>query len=319
MIQVIETTNERSLHLHKKYSLKKTIMKKYLIVFGIPALFACNTPAKKHTSLEDSLATVNATVKNELQKKDSLLTTKEAAMTEFITSFNEIQDNLNQIKSKEKIISTSSKDIEFKKSNKDQIIGDIQTIYNLLDKNKQKVAKLSKKLKDSNLKIDELETAITNLTSQLEEKEFEISDLKFKLENLNVDFHNLSIRYSEQKQESDLKTEKLNTAYYIVGTTKELREKGVINKEGGFIGIGKVAELNAALDQNYFTKVDITKIKNIPVSGKKVSLITPHPTDSYKLVEGASSIIQLTILDHDQFWSTSKYLIIATDKKNSAE
>ena len=293
-------------------------MKKYLILLGISALLACNTGTKKHTALEDSLANVNAGIKNENQIKDSLLRNKEAALTEFVASFNEVQDNLNRIKENEKIITVSSKGSEFKKSSKDQIITDVQSIYDLLGKNKLKVANLSKKLKDSNLKIDELEKAINNLSVQLMDKETEITDLKNQLEKLNVDFKNLKMEYIEQKQESQLKTEKLNTAYYVVGTTKELKKNGIVTKEGGFIGIGRVTEMST-INPAYFTKIDITLVKEIPVSAKKVKLITNHPETSYKMVEGANSIIRIEITDPEQFWSISKYCIITADKKEGAE
>lgn len=290
-------------------------MKKYSLLVAITALFACNIKTEKENKLADSLANVNVSISNELKQKDSLLNTKEDAMAEFIQSFNEIQQNLNEIKSKEKIISTSSKGAELKKSDKDQVISDIQTIYELLNKNKQKVANLSKKLKASNLKVDELQLAVTNLTNQLVEKETEITDLKNQLEKLSVDFTNLNMKYDQEKKESDFKTEKLNTAYYVVGTTKELKKNGVVTTEGGFIGLGKVAELNTTLDPGYFTKVDITQIKDIPIGGKQVKLITPHPDNSYKFIEGAASTIKLTITDPEKFWSISKYLIISTEKK----
>ena len=290
-------------------------MKKYLVVLGAVTLFACNTESKKEISRADSLATVNATIADELKEKDSILSTKEAAMTEFVQSFNEIQQNLNEIKSKEKIISTNSGGTELKKSDKDQVISDIQTIYDLLNKNKQKVASLSKKLKASNLKVDELELAVTNLTNQLLEKETEIASLQNQLEQLSTDFSNLSMKYSQEKTASDQKTEKLNTAFYVVGTPKELKKNGVVTKEGGFIGLGKVAELNTTLDPNYFTRVDITQVKDIPIGGKQVNLVTPHPKESYKMVEGATATIKLTITDPEKFWSISKYLIISTDKK----
>lgn len=289
-------------------------MKKYLIVLGTAVLFACNTESEKKAALADSLATANASIADELKAKDSLLSTKEAAMTEFVQSFNEIQQNLNEIKEKEKIISTSSNS-ELKKSEKDQMISDIQTIYDLLNKNKQKVANLSKKLKASNLKVNELELAVTNLTNQLLEKETEIASLQNQLEKLSVDFSNLSMKYTQEKTASDQKTEKLNTAFYVVGTTKDLKKNGVVTKEGGFIGLGKVAELNTTLDPNYFTRVDITQVKDIPIGGKQVKLVTPHPADSYKMVEGATSTIKLTITDPEKFWSISKFLIISTDKK----
>jgi chromosome segregation ATPase len=234
-------------------------------------------------------------------------------MTEFIKSFNEIQNNLNEIKSKEKIISTSSQGVEFKNSNKDQIISDIQAIYDLLGKNKQKLANLGKRLKDSNLKIDDLETACLNLTNQLTEKESEITGLKTKLEELNVDLSNLKVQFVEAKEESELKTEQLNTAWYIVGATKELKRKGLVTKEGGFIGIGKVMELSKTADENQFTKIDIIQTTEIPLSCKKAKLITVHPDDSYKLVEAAGNVSKLEILDPGKFWSASKFLIITTE------
>jgi DNA repair exonuclease SbcCD ATPase subunit len=291
-------------------------MKKYIILAIIAALFGCNTEEKKKAALADSLAYVNKNINSELKEKDSLIINKETAMNEFITSFNEIQENLNRIKEKEKIISTSSKEPEFKKSNKDQINSDIQLIYDLLGKNKEKVASLTKKLKSSNLKVEELELAVTNLTNQLIEKETEITDLRTTLETLNVDFANLKTKYNEEKEMSDQKTEKLNTAYYIVGTTKELRDKDAITKEGGFVGLGKVVELNEEICPSCFTRIDITKTKSIPVKGRKVSLITSHPVNSYKLVEGATSISKLEIINPEQFWSISKYLIVVTDKKS---
>lgn len=290
-------------------------MKKYLILLILPALFSCGTGEKKQTALADSLSNVNMSIKNELKDKENLLADKDAAMNEFVKSFNEIQDNLNQIKAKEKIISVSSEDKEFKKSNKDQIISDIQTIYDLLNKNKQKVASLNKKLKNSNLRIAEVELAVTNLTNQLADKETEITSLKNRLESLNVDLANLKVKYVEEQQESDFKTEKLNTAYYVVGSKKDLAEKGVIVKKGGFIGLGKVAEFSAKTDANYFTKIDITQTKEIPIHGDKVKLVSIHPEGSYKMVEGSASIDKIVILDSEKFWSVSKYLVITSEKK----
>src|ERR1035437_3943654 len=144
-------------------------MKKYLILFVISAFFACSGGGNKQAALTDSLKNANANITSELKVKENLLNSKEAAMAEFITSFNEIEKNLNEIKDKEKIISTSSNGKEFNKSKKDQIIADIQIIYDLLDKNKQKMASLNKKLKSSNLKIDELDVAVNNLTYQSNE------------------------------------------------------------------------------------------------------------------------------------------------------
>jgi hypothetical protein len=289
-------------------------MKKYLILLGIPAFIACTGESKKQAAVADSLRSANTNIKNELMDKESLLNSKEAALAEFVSSFNEIQKNLKEIKEKENIISSSTKDKELRKSNKDQIIADIQIIYDLLDKNQAKVASLNKKIKDSNLKVDELEMAITNLNNQSAAKEVEISDLKTRLEKLNVDFANLKVRYTVEQQASSLKTKQLNTAFYVVGTKKDLLKKGLIDKEGGFIGIGRVLEISETLDDNYFTKVDISETKEITIHGDRVKLVSTHPAGSYKLVEGTGSIDKIMILDAAEFWKASKYLVITSEK-----
>jgi hypothetical protein len=292
-------------------------MKKYLILALIPAIFACTQGGNKQTALADSLSTVNDNIKNELAVKEELLINKEVAMNEFIKSFNEIQANLNEIKEKQKIISTKSEGVELKNNNKDQIINDIQSIYDLLDKNKKQAANLSKKLKSSNLQADEIRLAVSNLTTQVNDKENEITKLKSNLEKLHIDFANLKIRFYDEVEESNMKTEKLNTAYYLIGSNKDLTEKGVITESGGFIGLGKLAQLNESLNKNYFTKVDVTQTSEIPIHGDKVKLVSIHPADSYKLIEGSASIDKIVILNQEKFWSVSKYLIIATKKKKS--
>jgi hypothetical protein len=292
-------------------------MKKYLILALIPAIFACTQGGNKQTALADSLSAVNENIKNELSVKEELLISKEVAMNEFIKSFNEIQANLNEIKEKQKIISTKSEGVELKNNNKDQIISDIQSIYDLLDKNKKQAANLSKKLKNSNLQADEIRLAVSNLTTQVNDKENEITKLKSNLEKLHIDFANLKIRFYDEVEESNMKTEKLNTAYYLIGSNKDLTEKGVITESGGFIGLGKLAQLNESLNKNYFTKVDVTQTSEIPIHGDKVKLVSIHPADSYKLIEGSASIDKIVILNQEKFWSVSKYLIIATKKKKS--
>lgn len=292
-------------------------MKKYLILALIPAIFACTQGGNKQTALADSLSAVNENIKNELSVKEELLISKEVAMNEFIKSFNEIQANLNEIKEKQKIISTKSEGVELKNNNKDQIISDIQSIYDLLDKNKKQAANLSKKLKNSNLQADEIRLAVSNLTTQVNDKENEITKLKSNLEKLHIDFANLKIRFYDEVEESNMKTEKLNTAYYLIGSNKDLTEKGVITESGGFIGLGKLAQLNESLNKNYFTKIDITQTSEIPIHGDKVKLVSIHPADSYKLIEGSASIDKIVILNQEKFWSVSKYLIITTKKKKS--
>ncbi len=283
-------------------------MKKIVIILGVSiALFSCNNKneEQERNPVVDSLSNVNTSLNTKLSEK-------EAALQEFIDAFNEIQENINVIKEKEKIVtnSTQSGDV---KSKEETIKEDIQAIYDLLNKNKMKVASLSKKLKDSNIKMESLEKMIANLQTMIDEKDKEIEALKDKIESLNIELSNLQTSYQELSQENEIKTEKLYTAYYAIGSSKELKEKGVITKEGGFIGIGKATKLKDDFNKDYFTKIDITKVTSIPISAKSAKILTTHPSSSYKIIGDKKHVDRIEISNPDEFWSASKFLVIVTE------
>lgn len=90
-----------------------------------------------------------------------------------------------------------------------------------------------------------------------------------------------------------------NAAYYVIGTTKQLKEWKIIYPTGNICP-------DASLD--YFTKVDITKMNNLQTSSKKPILLSNHPTGSYKF----DADKQLVIIDYLKFWSKTIYLVIVT-------
>lgn len=278
----------------------------YLIAF-LPLAFGCGGNKQEGVlSAEDSLTAVTGGQQVLIHEQDS-------SIQSFIRGFNEIQDNLDIIKEKEKIVTESSKDSETRKTKEEQIVADIQAIYNLLNKNKNRLAAMRTKLNNSDKKNAELEKFIARLTTEIESKDAQIGDLKTQLEQLNVAMTNLNITYQEATQESAVKTEKLNTAFYAFGTSKELIKNGVLTKEGGFIGIGKNQKMKADFNKTYFTKVDITTTNTIALAAKKAKVITAHPSGSYKIEGPEGKVEKLTILNAEDFWSASKYLVIVVE------
>jgi hypothetical protein len=287
-------------------------MKKlFLLTLIIPFLISCNQ--KEIEKLE--------------QKNDSLVQAsyaKDQSLDDFLVAFNDIQDNLDSIKAKELIINerTSGK-TELRKSAKDQINDDVNAIYNLLVENKEKVNELSKKLGKSNYQVKELQKMVNHLTNQMEQKDKEIEVLLGELERMNIKIDHMSKDITRlkdenaakqdvigtQKAEIDEKTIELNTAYYIVGTKRELKDMNILTSEGGFIGIGKSKKLNSDFDTDNFTKIDIRKTTSISIPGKKPKVVTGHPTDSYEITgEEESQVININ--NYEEFWKTSKYLVI---------
>jgi chromosome segregation ATPase len=294
-------------------------MKKILLLIIIPAMLLTMGCNKQKAEIERLKA-----------KNDSLMAigfAKDTTVMSYVRAFNEIQSNLDSIKQKENIISQNTQGgTELQANAKDQVTSDINSIYLLLQKNREIVAQLRSKLKKSDVRIIELEKMIESLNNQINAKDTEISDLKDQLAKLNIQVEGLSSQVSNLNQTVDNlsnenkskqqtiaeKTAELNTAYFVVGTTKELKEKNIITKEGGFIGLGKSKTVKSDFDKTYFTKVDITKFKGLPVFKKKATLLTTHPAGSYKLV-GNKAVDSLVVKNYGEFWSASKYLVIIAE------
>ena len=84
---------------------------------------------------------------------------------------------------------------------------------------------------------------IARLTRQVEERDTRIDSLKENLQKVNSALVMLFKEYNSRVEELDEQTGELSTAYYAYGTAKELKQNGVITKEGGFIGIGRTEKL----------------------------------------------------------------------------
>lgn len=286
-------------------------MKKALLfaVLGI-ALIACNNHKKELEGMQiknDSLTAVNVE--------------QGEAVMEFVASFNDIQETLDSIKQLEKMISVSTNQpgAENNVSAKDQIEQDIIAIHSMLRRNKEMVATLRARLKKSEGKTAELGKMISFLGNQIEAKDAEIAKLRDELASMNIKVENLSTQVKDlssenenKNREIENKTNELNAAYYALGSKRELIDNKVITREGGVLGIGKSSTLAKDFNQDYFTKVDIRKLKYIPLNVKKAKIITSHPSDSYR-ISGAKTADTLFITDPNRFWTSSKHLVIMID------
>jgi chromosome segregation ATPase len=294
-------------------------MKKIFLLILLPALLITTSCNKQKAEIERLKA-----------KNDSLMAVgfaKDTTVMSYVRAFNEIQSNLDSIKQKENIISQNTQGgTELQADAKDQVTSDINAIYLLLQKNRAIVEQLRSKLKKSDVRIVELEKMIEALNTQINEKDTEIASLKDQLAKLNIKVEGLSSEVSSlnktvdnlssdnrsKQQTIDSKTAELNTAFYVIGSSKELKEKNIITKEGGFIGLGKSKTVKSDFDKSYFTKVDITKFKGMPIFKKKATLLTTHPAGSFKLT-GVKAVDSLVIKNYSEFWSASKYLVVIAE------
>jgi len=251
---------------------------------------------------------------------------KDNSILEFIGAMNEIQANMDSVKTIQKLVSVqTAPGTELKADAKKRIIEDIRQINDLLEKNKALMKSLQGKLNSSNVKIKELQTMIEMQTKQMAEKDAELARLNADLENLHVNVASLNQKIETITAESEAtikeknaaieaQTIAMNTAYYAFGTKKELDEKNVIEKEGGVLGMGKTLKMKKDFNRDYFMKIDIREFTTLPLNTKKAKLVSFHPDGSYHFTLTAKKTVESLVIDKpEEFWKASKYLLIVVE------
>jgi peptidoglycan hydrolase CwlO-like protein len=258
------------------------------------------------------------------RERDSLfniIDARDSSINDFLQSYNEIQTNLDSIARKGNTIAKSMDNEGQVKSSRERINDNIAAINALLDENRTKIADLNRKLKNSGNKNAKLQKMIEDLNTRIMDKDRELAELNEKLNNLNANVIQLqtnidtltAVNTSQAQTISD-QTVALHTAFYKIGTSRELQDMKIINKEGGMLGIGKSSKLTDNIDNSKFTQIDYTQMTTIPVNGNNIKIITSHSVNSYALdKEGKNKVTNLRITNPDLFWSASKYLVIVKD------
>ncbi|MCW3805471.1 hypothetical protein [Plebeiibacterium marinum] len=287
-------------------------MKKLIIPLIATCIISCTGPSSKEklTQQNDSLLVASA-------EKDKIL-------NELASSLVAIDENLQTIKEKENLIAVNMGTPESNsESLQVKINSDIQDIYELMLANKERIAELEQKIKQSNSDNKSLNNLVSRLNKQLKEKSIEIIELREQLSQKNIEIASLnftvegmsqvidSIRNSNSKTQAvlDSTTTELYSAYYAFGTKKELKDHQVISNEGLPL-FGKQKVLSKDFNEDYFTKVDIRDVEEIPLFRPKYKILTNHPEGSFEIITGEEDTKTIKILDKDAFWSISKFLVV---------
>jgi predicted HTH domain antitoxin len=271
-----------------------------------------NNESDSSTTTQGSSVETDKLLNENIQLKHQLAT-KDSVINYYSSMMNEIRDNLNLIQDKQKNIFKKQSNPETLSADDPSLISDIKTLGELLAQNQSKISKLKSDIKNSDMQLNEFEKMIISLSEEVQLKNMEIYQLQQELEMRDAAFSELFDAYQQKDNQVSNLTDDLNTAYYAIGTKKELVDNNVITSEGGFLGLGKTKDLKGNFNQAYFTKIDVTKVKVIPVGAQKIEIITNHPSSSYKF-KGTGNVEGIEITDAKAFWSVSKYLVIVVVK-----
>jgi DNA repair exonuclease SbcCD ATPase subunit len=260
----------------------------------------------------------------------SIIETRDSVINELDGTISEIEENITFIKNKRGQLELEQQ--EGSPDQKKRIIEDIALMNTMLEESEKKIDELNKKLASSNVELSSFRNRIAKLTNDLKEQNEVVVQLQRELEQKDFLLAEMDTKVNEMTQEILViydsinvmndsiveKTEKLqqmdeelHKAYWTFGTFKELKENGVVTREGGILGIlGKTKALNKNLNESYFTELDIRSTQTIPLYAKKVEVISEHSDSSYHFVYQDDLIAYLEIEDPNEFWKLTKYAVI---------
>lgn len=257
--------------------------------------------------------------KNLQAQRDSLALANEknaAEMEEILSLLNEVEDNFKNIKSAENYLSVQSNAPgELTPNTRERIHSDMQLVTETLEKNRQKIAELEKKLKNASVQssqlkqtvnklrteLDQKTMALVALNEELERKNEQISELSVNVSNLSRDVQELRAQSNAQQQTITQQQKEITTVYYCFGTSNELKKQKILVND----------QLGSNFNRDYFIKViDYNKLITVPLWAKKGKLLSKHPNGSYEFVKDANNQVELRILDPNNFWSLTKYLVV---------
>jgi chromosome segregation ATPase len=250
------------------------------------------------------------------QQRDSLtriIEQKDNEIDDMMATMNDVQEGFRAINEAEQRVTIASNGEGV--SEAESIRENMEFIQNQMQQNRELISKLRNQLRQSSVRADQLRRALDNLTQQLEEKDNQLRQLQAELEakdvqigELNQQVSTLSGNVNDLQEENNQKSQtitsqdkQLNTAWFVYGTKKELKNQHIIED-------GKVLRSN--FNRDYFTKIDIRIDKEIRLYSRSAKILTAHPQSSYTLQQDANKQYILRITNPQLFWSTSKYLVV---------
>jgi cell division protein FtsI/penicillin-binding protein 2 len=217
-----------------------------------------------------------------------------------------------------------SREVEFKSETSQAAVAGIKSkiskLGDILAADKAKLKSLNNQIYRANKQNTELKNFVASLESRIAEQEAQIQTLTKEIEKKNEKIKSLEKDVAGLKEADKKKSKQLAeaqdeqcTAYFAIGTKKELRNKNIVDRKGGFIGLGKSTVLANNSDFAAFTKIDTRNTQEIPLTGKRVKIVTPHPENSYSLEGDPKRPTSIRIINPDLFWKASRCLVIMVD------
>lgn len=288
-------------------------MKKSLLFLGIGALLLSSCAGRDQKKLdEDSIKIADLTAEYEeaTNFNDSLM-----------LLMGDIYTGLDSINTQEGLLyNMGAGDSADRRA---EIRRNLSSIKARLAANKALLEQMEAKIKASGSENSIQARTISQLRQRIDQQDAKIAQLESDLGKAREEIGALNEQVAETQEQVKVETaakeeaqaaaataeSEANRVYYAIGSNKELKSKGLLEKK--FLGSTKVLKGN--FDAAYFVTADKRTLTSIPTNAKKVKIWTNMPEGSYRIVGEKDGPKTIEIVNPERFWSLANHLVIQTD------
>jgi myosin heavy subunit len=309
-------------------------MRKYIL---ISIILVCTYGCSNENS-EDRMKDLENEKNNlglKLQKLSTDLDASSDVVKDVTALIKDIQETENKIEERKHIL-RSSEDVESAVGMKEDILNSIQGLYDDLKRHRGKAVELQKMLdsfvstntqqneeissvknliQEKTIKIERLVSQVDSLKKHVTHLEKKQEQLTNKISNLKSELNVKEIEASKKELEIKDLHQEINTIFYIIGNSKELRRKKIIVKKG----IPLVRSLNI-YSKNFVLGPDFTlaefkreksTLTKFRIDGK-IKKILPYRNKNHYDISYENGLSFINIKDTKNFWH-QKYLVVVTN------
>ena len=309
-------------------------MRKYILISIIlVCVFGCG-----NENLEDRiehLENENKNISLKLQKQSTDLKSSSDVIKDVTALIKAIRETEMKIEDKKHKL-RSAKEAENTVDINEDILNSIQGLYDDLKRHRKKTVELQNKLdfivatktqhneeilslkialEEKTIKVEGLANAVDSLKKHVTHLENKNEELTNKISYLKSELNSKENEVSRKGLEIKNLHQELNTIFYIIGNSKELRGKKIIVKKG----IPLLRSLNP-FSRNFVLGQDFTldefkqeksTLTNFRIDGK-IKKLLPYRNKNHYDISYENGLSFINIKDSKNFWH-QKYLVVVTN------
>lgn len=264
---------------------------------------------------------INASQKNkELRQSNedlkTLYETSAATIGEIQSSLESLDEDLSgQLFSKSEMPDLSPE------ARQKRVISSIANMRDQIEADKKKIATLEAQLAGSRTQLKSVQQIVDRLKASIGEKETIMTELQNRLGIMSETVETerrlaereIATREQTIQEKQDALSEaarKNNSIYYTFGKRSDLKDRGVIDRKGGLLGIGRVSVVTKKLETGDFKEFNLLETTEIrfPATKKGFSVLSNHVATTYSVVKDGNEYV-FTVTDPENF-RKQKFLVI---------